>query len=42
MHQPIQIHNGTIGTQKTASRNIGTAESEFHVYACEWTPEYLK
>ncbi|NDV59122.1 family 16 glycosylhydrolase [Bacteroides sp. 519] len=37
-----QVYNHTIGTQKTASRNIGTAESEFHVYACEWTPEYLK
>lgn len=35
-------YNHTINTQKTASRNIGTAESEFHVYACEWTPDYLK
>ncbi|MDL2213324.1 family 16 glycosylhydrolase [Bacteroides sp. OttesenSCG-928-D19] len=37
-----QAYNHTINTQKTASRNIGTAESEFHVYACEWTPDYLK
>ncbi len=37
-----QAYNHTISTQKTASRNIGTAESEFHVYACEWTPDYLK
>lgn len=35
-------YNHTIGTQKTAKRNIGTAESEFHVYACEWTEDYLK
>lgn len=37
-----QAYNHTINTQKTASRNIATAESEFHVYACEWTPDYLK
>lgn len=35
-------YNHTINTQKTASRNIGTAESEYHIYACEWTPDYLK
>lgn len=35
-------YNHTINTQKTAVRNIGTAESEFHIYACEWTPDYLK
>lgn len=35
-------YNHTINTQKTAARNIGTAESEYHVYACEWTPDYLK
>ncbi len=35
-------YNHTIGTQKTASRDIGTAESEFHVYACEWTEDYLR
>lgn len=35
-------YNHTIGTQKTASRNIGTAESEYHVYACEWTEDYLR
>lgn len=37
-----EAYNHTINTQKTQSRNIGTAESEFHVYACEWTPDYLK
>lgn len=35
-------YNHTKNTQKTAARNIGTAESEFHIYACEWTPDYLK
>lgn len=35
-------YNHTINTQKTQSRTVDTAESEFHVYACEWTPEYLK
>ncbi len=37
-----KAYNHTIGTQKTQSRNIGTAESEFHVYACEWTEDYLR
>ncbi len=37
-----KAYNHTIGTQKTAKRNIGTAESEFHVYACEWTADYLR
>lgn len=37
-----QAYNHTINTQKTASRTVSTAESEFHVYACEWTPDYLK
>lgn len=35
-------YNHTIGTQKTEKKNIGTAETEFHVYACEWTEEYLR
>lgn len=37
-----EAYNHTINTQKTAARNIGTAESEYHVYACEWTPDYLR
>lgn len=37
-----EAYNHTINTQKTQSRNIGTAESEYHVYACEWTENYLK
>lgn len=35
-------YNHTIGTQKTAARNIGTAEDEFHIYALEWTEDYIK
>jgi beta-glucanase (GH16 family) len=32
----------SIGTQKTAETYISTAESEFHVYAVEWTANYIK
>lgn len=32
----------SIGTQKTAETYIATAESEFHVYAVEWTADYIK
>jgi beta-glucanase (GH16 family) len=35
-------HNHTNGTQVTKARNIGTAESEYHVYALEWTADYIK
>ncbi len=35
-------HNHTNNTQVTAARNIGTAESEYHVYAIEWTADYIK
>lgn len=35
-------YNHTINTQKTQKRNIGTAESEYHVYACEWTKDRLR
>lgn len=31
-----------IGTQKTAEVYTRGAESEFHVYACEWTEDYIK
>lgn len=31
-----------IGTQKTAARKIASVMDEFHVYALEWTPEYIK
>lgn len=35
-------YNHTIGTQKTAERLTPGAEDEFHVYALEWTPEYIR
>lgn len=31
-----------IGTQKTAEKYVATAESDFHVYALEWTSDYIK
>lgn len=31
-----------INTQKTAARKISTVMDEFHVYALEWTPEYIR
>jgi len=35
-------YNHTIGTQKTAERLTPGAEDEFHVYALEWTPDYIR
>ena len=32
----------SIGTQKTGEQYIPTAESDFHVYAVEWTEDYIK
>lgn len=32
----------SINTQKTGTRKIANAETEFHVYATEWTPDYIK
>lgn len=32
----------SIGTQKTGTKNIATAQNEFHVYAVEWTADYIK
>jgi hypothetical protein len=31
----------SIGTQKTAEKFISTAESDFHIYAVEWTEDYI-
>lgn len=31
-----------INTQKTAARKIASVMDEFHIYALEWTPEYIK
>lgn len=35
-------YNHTIGTQKTAERYTAGAEDEFHVYALEWTSDYIR
>lgn len=32
----------SIGTQKTGEQYVATAESDFHVYAVEWTEDYIK
>lgn len=32
----------SIGTQKTATTRVPTAQTDFHVYAVEWTPDYIK
>ncbi len=32
----------SIGTQKTASKKLPTAQTEFHVYALEWTEDYIR
>ncbi|MDH6306354.1 beta-glucanase (GH16 family) [Parabacteroides sp. PF5-5] len=35
-------YNHTIGTQKTGEQLIPTAQTAFHVYALEWTEDYIK
>ncbi|MCL1938137.1 MAG: family 16 glycosylhydrolase [Candidatus Azobacteroides sp.] len=35
-------YNHAIGTQKTAETFVATAESDFHVYAVEWTQDYIR
>lgn len=37
-----KAYNHTIGTQKSGERLIPTAQTDFHVYAVEWTPQYIK
>jgi len=34
-------YNHTIGTQKTATKTIQNAETEFHIYAMEWTADKI-
>lgn len=49
-YDPTKVHasihcksyNHTIGTQKTANTTVATAQTEFHVYAVEWTTDYIK
>ncbi|MDE6575431.1 MAG: family 16 glycosylhydrolase [Muribaculaceae bacterium] len=35
-------YNHVIGTQKTKERFTAGAEDEFHVYALEWTPDFIR
>lgn len=35
-------YNHTINTQKTAERLCPGAEDSFHIYALEWTPDYIR
>lgn len=35
-------YNHSIGTQKTGEQYIETAQTEFHVYAMEWTADYIR
>ncbi len=37
-----QSYYHSIGTQKTGTKEIENAEIEFHVYAVEWTADYIK
>ena len=36
-----QAYNHTINTQKTATKKINNAETEFHIYAVEWTEDKI-
>ncbi len=35
-------YNHSIGTQQTAEKLIPTAQTDFHVYALEWTEDFIK
>lgn len=35
-------YNHSIGTEKTGEQYIATAQSDFHIYAIEWTTDYIK
>ena len=37
-----KAYNHSIGTQKTKEILLSTAQTEFHVYALEWTEDYIK
>lgn len=37
-----KAYNHTIGTQKGKSIKIENAETEFHIYAVEWTADFIK
>ncbi|MFA6677080.1 MAG: family 16 glycosylhydrolase [Bacteroidales bacterium] len=35
-------YNGADGTQKTTQKYLSTAQSDYHIYALEWTADYIK
>lgn len=35
-------YNHTLGTQKTAENLCSTAQTDFHIYGCLWTADYIK
>lgn len=37
-----EAYNHGINTQKTATKKIQNATTEFHVYRVDWTPDYIK
>ncbi|MCF0195965.1 MAG: glycoside hydrolase family 16 protein [Bacteroidaceae bacterium] len=37
-----KAYNHPLNTQKTHEMYVPTSESRFHVYALEWTPDYIK
>ncbi|MEA4915939.1 family 16 glycosylhydrolase [Proteiniphilum sp.] len=37
-----ESYNHVKKTEKTATKTIGNAETEFHVYALEWTADYIR
>ena len=37
-----QAYNHVQRTEKTATKSIQNAETEFHIYAVEWTADYIK
>lgn len=37
-----KAYNHTIGTQKGKSTSVANAETDFHVYAVEWTADYIR
>ena len=37
-----QKYNNTGTATEHATLHVADAEDEFHVYACEWTPDHLK
>lgn len=37
-----EAYHHSIGTQKTGTRRIENAMSEFHLYRVDWTPQYIR